>query len=201
MPDKHAIEFDKDKLKEFPMDPMHIEDSKIVPKMFESIVTGGGKGTKFTAFCPTEAEHPTCKDTYVADTYLTLIITVLIVYRLALAVTAHHTSDPKIAFCESFFHDKDTKNDLSTKDKHQWCTGPPHLDNLLTGAHTVLHEVTHLAFIVLHAVEAVVGELPKEAREKLQLVTDFLIFCPSTYLSISGVPKISTSSQMRKMGT
>lgn len=110
------------------------------------------------------------------------------------------TSNPRIALCEPFFREDDTKKDLSTKDDHQWCLEPPHLDNFITAAHTMLHEVTHLAFIVLHAVEAVVGEISKEAREEMESVTDFPYFLSLTYFSSSVVPMTSTALQMRRTG-
>ncbi|KAE9398630.1 hypothetical protein BT96DRAFT_976325 [Gymnopus androsaceus JB14] len=158
IPDQHVEKFEKDKFKDFPKDPRFIEDSKMVPKMYESIVTGGGKGTKFTVFCPTTAEFPDCKDLF------------------AMTVDSLLTSSPRIALCEPFFREDDTKKDLSTKDDHQWCLEPPHLDNFITAAHTMLHEVTHLAFIVLHAVEAVVGEISKEAREEMDGTKDIYRF-------------------------
>lgn len=54
-----------------------------------------------------------------------------------------------------------TKFDLSDKkfDLDGWCKGPPHiLGNLMTTADTVLHEMTHISFVISHALTLSVGE-------------------------------------------
>ncbi|KAE9410330.1 hypothetical protein BT96DRAFT_371783 [Gymnopus androsaceus JB14] len=152
----HVKPFDKTKM--FTKDPEHIQDSKMVPKMFESIVTGGGKGTKFHAFCPTVEQEPDCE---------------LEEATFAFVDSRLPTAEPKIAFCPSFFeNDPETKDDLDSKkftaNLDHWCKQADHVfGDMITAGHTVLHEVTHLAFILRHAVEAAVDGLSKEVAEQM----------------------------------
>ncbi|KAE9402258.1 hypothetical protein BT96DRAFT_974331 [Gymnopus androsaceus JB14] len=160
LPGDFIEEFDKTKT--FPIDPQHVLDTKMVPNMFKSILAGGRKGRKFTAKCPSLVEYPSCSRSFART--------------LALA-----QSVPIMYFCPSFFTSSETKAKISDKTfvdsrltlKKRWCKAPPHnLRDFITGAHTVLHEMTHLAFIFSYALELTVSDLPETALNAIRGATD-----------------------------
>jgi len=101
----------------------------LVHRMYKSIISGGPKKTrKFNVTCPGFTENE-CE----AEIF---------------AVT--DVSEPLMKLCPYFFTCSESKNDLSSKpfSEQGWCTPPPHsLVRILTGGHTILHEMTHLSSI------------------------------------------------------
>ena len=106
------------------------------------------------------------------------------VIRFAFVDSRLPTAEPKIAFCPSFFeNDPETKDDLDSKkftaNLDHWCKQADHVfGDMITAGHTVLHEVTHLAFILRHAVEAAVDGLSKEVAEQMASVFKFFLLPP-----------------------
>ncbi|KAJ7455819.1 hypothetical protein FB451DRAFT_1184112 [Mycena latifolia] len=108
------------------------DDFITVQKMFLAILN---MKQKIILKCPLVKEEPKCSKT--------------------LALTSQIPSDsPSMDLCPSFFTSKETKPSLGDKpfDPSGWCSPPPYkLGQFTTGGWTILHEMTHLAFIAAGA--------------------------------------------------
>ncbi|KAJ3846978.1 hypothetical protein EV368DRAFT_88265 [Lentinula lateritia] len=139
-------------------------DKKFVPAMFESFLSGGGSHKKFPITCvhaSSPENHKFCLGGNLAF------------------VETDKDGVEKIFLCPQFFGNPapppgygTTALTLSSKKltAQGWCTPPPHILGHYTslGAHTILHEMTHITFIATHALN------PPRLPHGFRLVVDLM---------------------------
>jgi len=126
--DKHSQTFEKKNVLE------SLESSKVVPNIFRSFISGGGTNKKFKVACPGPCKD--CDNAYAVTDYPNI-------------------ASPEMWLCPTFFAHPTSQNYLISKEftSAGWCTPPPHIyGHFMIGAITILHEMTHLSFILTHAV-------------------------------------------------
>ncbi|KAF9072942.1 hypothetical protein BDP27DRAFT_1319676 [Rhodocollybia butyracea] len=117
------------------------QDTALVVNMYKSILSGGGEHGK-------KKIPVTCKD-------ISACTTNNHGNPPLAATTFKNRPNPNLNLCPLFFTHSWTEQDLSSKQftPNGWCKGYPNFNiaQSLTAGHVVLHEMTHLAFIAMHA--------------------------------------------------